>query len=168
MNPGLFRAVMGRFATGVTVITFVADGKPAGMTANAFMSVSMLPPLVMTSVRNESRVNHFLHQGLRFGINVLAETQLNLCAHFAGKPNPALDVPFVMQGGIPLLSGSLAHLGVRVVDVYAAGDHHLYVSAVEYVRLGEQRKPLVFFSGGFRQVQAHTPVINWAGAADCC
>ena len=53
------------------------------------------------------------------------------------------------------------------VYVVESGDHLLYISAVEYVRLGTQRKPLVFFTGGYRQVQAHTPVINWANEADC-
>jgi flavin reductase (DIM6/NTAB) family NADH-FMN oxidoreductase RutF len=167
MEATLFRAVMGRFATGVTVISFLAEGRPTGMTANAFMSVSMSPPLVLTSIRTESRVNQFIGQGIRFGINVLAENQLNLCTHFAGKASLGAEVPFIFQNGIPLLAGSLAHLAVRAINVHAAGDHLLYVSEVEYVRLGEQRKPLVFFSGGFRQVQAHTPVINWAGAADC-
>jgi len=167
MDATLSRDVMGRFATGVTVISFLVEGRPSGMTANAFMSVSMDPPLVLTSIRVGSRVNRFIGHGVRFGINILAEYQLDSCTHFAGKARPGVEAPFIFQDGIPLLAGSLAHLVVRATNVYEAGDHLLYVSEVEYVKLGEQRKPLVFFSGGFRQVQAHTPVINWAAAADC-
>ncbi len=167
MDATLFRAVMGRFATGVTVITFLVDEKAAGMTANAFMSVSLEPPLVLTSIRSQSRVNRLVQQGVRFGVNVLAESQLDLCSHFSGKTNKDIEVPFIFQDGIPLLAGSLAHLGVRTVDVHPAGDHMLYICEVEYVKLGEHRKPLVFFSGNFRQVQAHTPVINWAAPAEC-
>jgi len=72
MDAALFRAVMGRFTTGVTVISFLAAQRPAGMTANAFMSVSLDPPLVLTSIRTESRVNQFIGQDVRFGINILA------------------------------------------------------------------------------------------------
>ena len=167
MDATLLRTVMGRFATGVTVLTFLSEGRPSGMTANAFMSVSMNPPLVLISIRRESQVNRFMGEGVRFGINVLAESQIELCRHFAGRVSPGTEVPFVYQGGVPLLAGSLAHLAVRAVNVVESGDHLLYISAVEYVRLGTQRKPLVFFTGGYRQVQAHTPVINWANEADC-
>ena len=167
MDSALLRTVMGRFATGVTVISFLAKGQPAGMTANAFMSVSMNPPLVLTSIRMQSRVNELLGPGVRFGINILAERQLELCAHFAGKGRADCEVPFVFQSGIPLLSGSLAHCIVRTVNCIPAGDHLLYLNEVEYLSLGQQRKPLVFFTGGYRQVQAHTPVINWADAAEC-
>jgi flavin reductase (DIM6/NTAB) family NADH-FMN oxidoreductase RutF len=166
MDATLLRTVMGRFATGVTVLTFLSEGRPSGMTANAFMSVSMNPPLVLISIRRESQVNHFMGEGVRFGINVLAESQIELCRHFAGRA-PGTEVPFIYQDDVPLLAGSLAHLAVRAVNVVEAGDHLLYISAVEYVRLGTQRKPLVFFTGGYRQVQAYTPVINWASEADC-
>ena len=97
---------MGRFGTGVTVITFLVEGRqPAGMTANAFMSVSVEPPLVLTSIRNESRVNQFLGPGMRFGVNILAEGQLSLCRHFAEKPVPEVEVPFVIRAKY-LLQGS--------------------------------------------------------------
>ena len=167
MDATLFRSVMGRFATGVTVITFLVDEKAAGMTANAFMSVSLEPTLVLTSIRSQSRVNRFVQQGARFGVNVLAESQLDLCRHFSGRTIKDRDVPFIFEQGFPLLPGSLAHLGVRTVDVHPAGDHVLYVCEVEYVKLGEHRKPLVFFGGNFRQVHAHTPVINWTTPAEC-
>jgi flavin reductase (DIM6/NTAB) family NADH-FMN oxidoreductase RutF len=167
MDAALFRAVMGRFTTGVTIISFLAAQRPAGMTANAFMSVSLDPPLVLTSIRTESRVNQIIGQDVRFGINILAEHQLDLCTHFAGKGPLEREAPFIFQQDTPLLAGSLAHFVVRTVNVIPAGDHLLYLGEVEYVKLGQQRKPLVFFTGGFRQVQAYTPVINWAGAAEC-
>ena len=167
IHTTLLRTVMGRFATGVTVVSFLAEGRPSGMTANAFMSVSMHPPLVLISIRRESQVNRFMGEGVRFGISVLAESQIELCRQFAGKVMPGTEVPFIFQEEVPLLAGSLAHLAVRVVNVVEAGDHWLYISAVEYVRLGTQRKPLLFFTGGYRQVQAHTPIINWASEVDC-
>src|SRR5580704_4922297 len=93
MDITLLRSVMGRFATGVTVISFLAEGRPSGMTANAFMSVSMNPPLVLISIRRESQVNRFMGDGMRFGINILAESQIELCRHFAGKVLPGTEVP---------------------------------------------------------------------------
>jgi flavin reductase (DIM6/NTAB) family NADH-FMN oxidoreductase RutF len=166
IDARLFRSVMGQFATGVTVITFLADGRPGGMTANAFMAVSLEPPLILISIRSMSRVNRFIECGTRFGVNILAENQLGVCAHFAGKAAQDIEFAVICRDGFPMLATGLAHLGVRAVDVHQAGDHLLYVSEVEYMRLGEQRRPLVFFGGNYRQVQTHMPAISWAGAAD--
>jgi flavin reductase (DIM6/NTAB) family NADH-FMN oxidoreductase RutF len=66
-----------------------------------------------------------------------------------------------------LLADSLAHLIVRASQVITAGDHLLYLSEIEYAKLGQQKRPLIFFTGGFRQLHAHTPVINWATEAEC-
>ena len=76
------RACMGLFATGVTVVTYLADGVQTGMTANAFMSVSLDPPLVLVSVRANSRFNNWVRPGVRYGINFLTESQRPLSMHF--------------------------------------------------------------------------------------
>ena len=86
MDAKLLRSVMGQFATGVTVVTFVANGQPAGMTANAFMSVSLEPPLILISIRNASSFNQFVGEGVHFGVNFLAESQRWLSGHFGGRP----------------------------------------------------------------------------------
>jgi len=167
MDTLLYRSVMGRFTTGVTVLTFLADGNDAGMTANAFMSVSMEPPLILTSIRTASRFNHYVKLGVRYGINFLADEQKLLSSHFGGRMVDGLVLPFVRRDGVPLIEGSLAHLIVRTVDVHPAGDHLLNIAEVEYVKLGEQRKPLVFFSGQYRQVQMQAPLWSPAEASDC-
>ncbi len=157
---------MGLFATGVTVVSYMADDAPAGMTANAFTSVSMDPPLVLISVRAESRFNRCVAEGTRYGINFLAESQASFSSHFGGRPVEGLALPFTFSDGTPLLEGSLAQLVVRPVDVHVAGDHVLYISQVEQVKLGEQRKPLVFHSGRYRQVHAHANEIGWPAPVD--
>jgi flavin reductase (DIM6/NTAB) family NADH-FMN oxidoreductase RutF len=167
IDAKLFRSVMGLFATGVTVISYVADGQPAGMTANAFMSVSMEPPLVLVSVRKQSRFNDAVKAGVLYGVNFLAESQQALSAHFGGKRDEALRVPFIEKNGIPLLEGSLAHIVARTAAVHQAGDHLLYIGEIEYLQLGEQRKPLVFFSGKYKQVEAHAPAVGWTVNNDC-
>lgn len=166
VNPKLLRATMGLFATGVTVITFMADGQPAGMTANAFMSVSLEPPLVLVSIRSTSRFNEWVREGVRYGINFLAEDQRALSGHFGGRPVEGIDLPFCEHQGTPLLQGSLVHIVSRAVDVHPAGDHFLYIGEVEYVRFGEQRRPLIFYSGKYQQVHTHTPMITANGCIE--
>jgi flavin reductase (DIM6/NTAB) family NADH-FMN oxidoreductase RutF len=143
-DPNLFRRVMGQFATGVTVLSFMVQQRPVGMTANAFMSVSMNPPLVLTAVRHESRFNSYVQIGVRFGINVLSEQQRSHSVHFAGRRIEDFEPLFVMQGSVPLLEGSLAWIAVRVVASHVAGDHILYIGAVEHMWLGESREPVAF------------------------
>ncbi len=166
MDPKLLRTVMGQFATGVTVVTFVADGEPAGMTANAFMSVSLEPPLILISVRNASRFNQWVKEGVCYGVNFLAETQRPLSAHFGGRPEEGLTLPYCFHEQTPLLDGSLVQLVARTVDVHPAGDHLLYIGEVEHLRIGEQRKPLLFYSGRYHQVHARAPGVEWSGCRD--
>jgi flavin reductase (DIM6/NTAB) family NADH-FMN oxidoreductase RutF len=158
---------MGLFATGVTVISYFAEGEPASMTANAFMSVSMEPPLVLISVRKQSRFNSAMQIGVCYGVSFLAESQQAISAHFGGRRDETLDVPYVIRRDTPLIDKSLAHIVARTAAIHEAGDHLLYVGHVEHLQLGEQRKPLVFFSGKYKQVEAHAPAAGWTVNADC-
>lgn len=163
-DPKLFRDVMGHFATGVTVVSYLCDGEPRGMTANAFMSVSLDPPMAMISVRRAARFTAAVAKGDRFGVNFLLESQQGLSAHFGGRPAHDLPSPFENRNGTPLLCESLAQMTLRTVDVHEAGDHLLYIGEVEQLSLGQDRKPLVFYSGSYKQVQMHAaPELFWAG-----
>ncbi len=166
-NASLYRAVMSRFATGVTVLSFMVGEKIAGMTANAFMSVSLNPALVMTSVRASSRFNSYVREGARFGINFLADHQRDLSAHFAGRTIDGIELPFTFHDGVPLLDRSLALICVRAVDVRPAGDHILYICEVEHMLLGLPGKPLVFFGGHYRKVEPHLSAVSWPMPDDC-
>jgi len=167
IEPRLFRSAMGLFATGVTVITYKAGDEDAAMTANAFMSVSMDPPLVLVSVRNQSRFNQAVRVGVPYGVSFLAESQQHLSAHFGGKRVEGMEMVFDHHGETPLIDGSLAQIVARTVAVHEAGDHLLYVGQIEHLQLGEQRKPLVFFSGKYKQVNAHAPTAGWHASDDC-
>ncbi len=83
IEPRLFRDVMGHFATGVTVVSYLDGGAVHGMTANAFMSVSLDPPLAMISVRPAGRFVSAVKQGDHFGVNFLLENQQALSTHLA-------------------------------------------------------------------------------------
>lgn len=157
IDPELFRRVMGRFATGVTVVSFLRNGVPAGMTVNAFLSVSLQPPLVLVSVRKTSRFVEHVHLGDRCGINILSEQQRHLGPHFASQPEQEVEARFSDHAGTPLLDGSLAQIIARVVDIHPAGDHLLYIAAIEHLAHGPEAQPLIFFSGRYKQIHAHAP-----------
>lgn len=161
IDPMRFRTVMGRFASGVTVVTYDHDGQPAGTTVNAFLSVSLNPALVLVSMRRESRFAHSVALGDTYGVNVLGEDQEHFSRHFGGSRQADLDEPFIHHRGTPLLFGSLAQIIAKVVDVHPAGDHLLYIGAVEFLACCTETRPLIFYSGKYKQVQAREPSLTW-------
>lgn len=162
LDPKLFRSVMGHFATGVTVVTYQHDGMSLGMTANAFMSVSLNPPLVVVSVRREARFSGLLKTGDRYGVSFLLDGQETLSTHFGGRPIDGLESPFADLAGMPVIRGALAQMVTTVVDVHPAGDHLLYIGQVEALVIGEERKPLIFYSGKYKRVTTHEPTVQWS------
>jgi flavin reductase (DIM6/NTAB) family NADH-FMN oxidoreductase RutF len=142
-----FRQVMGRFATGVTVVTTIERETVHGMTANGFLSVSLRPPLVLVSL-GRCRMNEMLPRTGRYGVSVLSHEQQHFAAHFAAqKPSP-VEPAFTWQNGLPLLEGAVAHLVCRVADVHRAGDHVLWIGEVEYLAHRDD-EPLLFYTGRF-------------------
>jgi flavin reductase (DIM6/NTAB) family NADH-FMN oxidoreductase RutF len=152
-DPALeFRRTLGMFATGVTVITTQMDGQAHGMTVNAFMSVSLQPPLVLISIDHRTRMNKLLRDGVPFGISVLADTQALLSDHYGGRRrDETVEPSFESVRGTPLVEGALAHLVARVVRSYWGGDHTLFLGQVEYVRYGEG-EPLLFHGGRYERL----------------
>ena len=152
-DPALaFRRTLGMFATGVTVLTTRVGEQVHGMTANAFMSVSLRPPLVLISIDRRARMGALLHEGTRFGVSVLEARQTGLSDRFAGRV--ADDVPeatFEVVHETPLVEGALAHLVARVVRSYWGGDHSLFLGQVEFARYGEGR-PLLFHGGRYERL----------------
>jgi flavin reductase (DIM6/NTAB) family NADH-FMN oxidoreductase RutF len=146
-----FRRTLGMFATGVTVITTRVAEQIHGMTANAFMSVSLQPPLIVISVDRRASMNALLREGVRFGVSVLEERQSVLSDRFAGRGGEGPDPEFELVHDTPLVEGALAHLVAGVVRSYWGGDHSLFLGRVEYVRYGEGT-PLLFHGGGYGRV----------------
>jgi flavin reductase (DIM6/NTAB) family NADH-FMN oxidoreductase RutF len=152
-DPALaFRRTLGMFATGVTVLTTRVGEQVHGMTANAFMSVSLQPPLVLVSIDRRARMGALLHEETRFGVSVLEARQTALSDRFAGRV--ADDVPeatFEVVHETPLVEGALAHLVARVVRSYWGGDHSLFLGQVEFARYGVGR-PLLFHGGRYERL----------------
>jgi flavin reductase (DIM6/NTAB) family NADH-FMN oxidoreductase RutF len=155
-----FRRTLGMFATGVTVITTQDADQVHGMTANAFMSVSLRPPLVVISVDRRAKMHALLHEGRRYGISVLADEQRALSDRFAGRTSEGPEeVEFELVHDTPLVRGALAHLVARVTRSYWGGDHSLFLGQVEYARYGEGQ-PLLFHGGRYEHLLARAPVFS--------
>ena len=156
IDPDSFRSVLGRFASGITVITAVdADGRDVGMTVSAFSSVSLQPPLVQACVdRTASMFDALQHAG-RFGVNVLAAEQEALSRRFAAVESSHRfeGVGYVRgESGVVLLEDALAHMECRVVSRFDAGDHMLFVGEVERATARDAR-PLLYYRGGYAQLE---------------
>jgi flavin reductase (DIM6/NTAB) family NADH-FMN oxidoreductase RutF len=145
------RQVMGRFATGVTVITTYHRDTIHGMTANAFLSVSLRPPLVLVSL-GRCRMGEMLPHTRRYGVSVLAHDQRHFAEHFSAQRVSPVEPEFDWRDGLPLLKGALAHVVCKVSDVHTAGDHELWIGEVEHVEQHDG-DPLLFYTGRFGTVQ---------------
>jgi flavin reductase (DIM6/NTAB) family NADH-FMN oxidoreductase RutF len=146
------RRTLGMFATGVTVITTLKGEQVHGMTANAFMSVSLEPPLVLISVDRGTKMCGLLHEGIHYGVSVLCATQAALSDRFAGRPGEDLPEPrFALVRDTPLVDGALAHFVARVEKSYWGGDHSLFLGRVEYARQNPGT-PLLFHGGRYEKL----------------
>jgi flavin reductase (DIM6/NTAB) family NADH-FMN oxidoreductase RutF len=149
------RKALGRFVSGVTVVTTGSERDAEGihgMTANAFTSVSLEPPLVLVSIATKAKMDARIARCGRYGVSILCREQEPVSLHFAGgKPCPE-RVRFVERGGVPLLDGALVHLVCSVYDSHPAGDHTLHVGRVDEL-WSQHGEPLVFFTGTFRALE---------------
>ena len=151
-----FRSAMGRFVTGVTVVT--ARGRhPHAMTANAVTSVSLDPPLLLVCLDQEARVHDAVLEDGRFGVSVLGVDQLRISDWLATRGRPLVgqlsQVPVVIGTvlGLPLVAGSLVRLESEVEAAHPAGDHTVVIGAVRGLDAGAgPADPLVWFGGGYR------------------
>jgi flavin reductase (DIM6/NTAB) family NADH-FMN oxidoreductase RutF len=148
------RAALGRFATGVTIVSCrAADGSPVGLTANSFNALSLQPPLILWSLRSASpKLDSFI-AAAHFAVNVLAENQVDLSRRFA-SPVPdkfAAGLWSSGLGGAPVLAGCAAVFECEQVSCQTAGDHVLFIGQVHRVS-DAPVTPLVFQSGHYRML----------------
>jgi 3-hydroxy-9,10-secoandrosta-1,3,5(10)-triene-9,17-dione monooxygenase reductase component len=153
---------MGRFATGVTIITTRDHaGRPFGTTANAVSSVSLRPPLVLACLRRESETLAALLERRRFAINVLHSSQAELSDRFARRAaDDTWDaVAHRSADGIPLLEGAIATLECDLHDVADGGDHAVVVGHVIGLERGadDDAEPLLFYAGAYRRLGGPPP-----------
>ncbi|HET9150514.1 MAG TPA: flavin reductase family protein [Gemmatimonadales bacterium] len=149
--PSLFRQLLGRFATGVAVVTTTGpDDVPIGMTANSVASVSLSPPLVLICIERSAALHDLLLAAPRFAVNVLAEDQEELSRRFATPDVARFDgVGYrLSERGLALLDGAVAHIECEQEAAHAAGDHTILLGRVVAGDAHEHR-PLLYFRGGY-------------------
>ena len=166
-----FRAALSRLASGVVLVTAqelpldpddpsAPAGEDVGMTATAFMSVSLDPPLVLVSLRNGSRMDDLLDEQPLWSVSVLSESQRHIAGRFAmkGRVSDRLlfaDIPYLRgeYSGAPLVGGALATLECRTEQRVPAGDHTLVIGRVLTARMpSAEGGPLTYFRGRYRQL----------------
>jgi flavin reductase (DIM6/NTAB) family NADH-FMN oxidoreductase RutF len=148
-----FRAVMGHFATGVTVVTASGPDGPVGMTANAVSSLSLEPLLLLVCFDNEARTLRVVRDTERFGVNVLAAGQEPLARLFASKTPEAekfAGVQHTVHEGVPVIEGTLAWVGCTLERLVPGGDHTIGIGAVTAAEFAGEADPLLWYRGGYR------------------
>lgn len=151
VSPDQFRALCGRFATGVAVITAVGrDGSLAGMTANSFASVSLHPPLISVNVDEGAEMHRVLDGASHFVVNILEAGQEAISRRFADDhPARFEGIQFSLNDrGIPVLDGTLATIECERVQWLDAGDHRIFIARVIGGEAREGR-PLLYFRGEY-------------------
>ena len=154
-----FRRTVGRFTTGVTVVTTCSEGTLHGMTANSFASLSLDPLLVLICVDRAARMHDLLDENGMFAVTVLAADQTDASVWFASPSRPSGTDQF--DGfdwrpgpvtGCPILTGGVAWLDCRVTAAHDGGDHTIFVAEVLGLGEGGGVEPLVWHAGGYRRL----------------
>lgn len=162
-----FREVMGHFATGISVVTTFDGPRPAGITVNAFSSVSLEPPLVMVALDRRRFITPMVRNAGRYAVNVLGSDQQALSDCFAHAPVSPGREDFCGAAwqpgptGLPLIDGAIATLECTIVETFSAGDHDLFIGRVD--SLEEHRSdaaPLLYYRRRYLRIEqgADSPV----------
>jgi len=181
IEKGFFRQVAGQFATGVTVVTTCSQGKPAGITVNAFCSVSLEPPLVLVCIDLISLTLPAIRESGSFAVNILTNEQEEFSRCFAGSTEERYEhfchASFhIAATGAPIIDDVLAFIDARVVAEYPAGDHVIFLGQVEAMgtnghvafaheedqqlaalnghinEAGNEKAPLAYYRGKYRHL----------------
>lgn len=157
MDQRTFRSLIGRFATGVTVITTAVGERLHGMTANAVASVSLDPLLLLVCIDHTANCYQQLLETDRFGVNILGEGQEAVSSTFATTYEPEegtlRGVPFhLSERGVPLLDDCLARLECEIERRVPAGDHDIVLGRVVAGELVRDGRPLLFFAGKYARL----------------
>lgn len=153
------RGVLGLFATGVVVVTAVRDG-PCGMTANAFTSVSLEPPLVLVCIKHDAAIHQAILECQSFAVSVLGAHQEQVAKYFAdhGRPRGSGEFALVQwmpapRTGTPIVQGAIGWIECGLAEVHDGGDHSIFLGSVLNIGRGGGRDALLFFGGGFHRLE---------------
>ena len=151
IEQDLFRAVLGRFASGVTIVTTLdSDGRDHGMTVSAFSSLSLDPPLVLVCIDHSASIWPVLKHAAHFAINVLGSTQEALSRRFSSRDGDRFEGVGFTRGtsGVALLDDTLAAVECTVTTRVEQGDHTILIGIVEF-GVARDLQPLLYYRGGY-------------------
>jgi flavin reductase (DIM6/NTAB) family NADH-FMN oxidoreductase RutF len=158
-NSRALRDVLGRFATGITVLTSAAGDRAHGMTANSFSSVSLDPPLVLVCIKRGAVMLDTIASNRAFAVSILGADQERVARYFASRERPAgisqfdaVDWMPAPATGAPLLAGALAWLECELESVHDGGDHLIFIGRVLGLGAGDKVNALLFFGGTYHQM----------------
>lgn len=154
MDDRTFRNIMGKFVTGVTVITTQIESNIHGMTANTFMSVSLNPKLITVSIDNQAVMLNNIKKSGQFAVSMLSEEQQEISMHFAGQKKLKDEIKFDFIYSIPIIHNALAYVICEVYDYFIVGDHTLFIGKVFEVGLRDGN-PLAFYQGQYGNYRQH-------------
>jgi flavin reductase (DIM6/NTAB) family NADH-FMN oxidoreductase RutF len=155
IDADTFRSVLGRFASGVTIVTACdADGVDHGMTVSAFCSLSLDPPMVLFCVDHAASMHDMLLDHPHCGVSILSSNQEAYSRRFADQDNERFDGIAYSRGesGAVLLDDALAHLECRLIAHHEAGDHTVFIAQVDRAH-PRQGRPLLYYRGGYAQLE---------------
>lgn len=154
LDASAFRASLSRFASGVTVLTTrTADGRDHGMTATAFSSLSLDPPLILVCIDRAASMAGPLETATHLAVHVLADDQESLSRRFAAKDGDRFAglEPHRGAGDVPLLDGAIVRLQCRITDRHPGGDHVIVVAEVLAAEVHDHA-PLLYFRGRYARL----------------
>ncbi|MBL0372277.1 flavin reductase family protein [Rhizobium sp. KVB221] len=162
IDPIAFRNACGGFATGVTVITTKLGDTEHGMTANAFMSISLDPPLIAISIAKKTRMLDYITKSGRFAVSILASGTEATAMHFAGRPDDNVIDPLRQLGGLPVAREACSVFTAEVEQRVDAGDHVIFVGRVQQMQANPDIIPLIFHRGRFGKLHEEhpNPILN--------
>jgi flavin reductase (DIM6/NTAB) family NADH-FMN oxidoreductase RutF len=149
-----FRAVLGRFASGVTVVTTVDENdNDRGMTVSSFCSVSLDPPLVLICIEHNASIYDSISRATSYTVNILSEGQEALARRFAASRSDRFEgLGFARGGnGIAIFDDVLGYVQCKVIARHTAGDHDVIVGEVEE-GMAEEGRPLMYYRGGYARL----------------
>jgi flavin reductase (DIM6/NTAB) family NADH-FMN oxidoreductase RutF len=157
IEPTQLRKLMRKWATGVTLVTVRHGSESHGMTVSSFTSVSLDPPLILVSLEKGTRTHRLVRKSDRFAVSILAKHQIELAERFAGRIPDQNERAASLKdktepSGIPIPSGSLAHLECEVIDSMDAGTHTLFIAQVIWEVASGRGQPLLYYDQDYRQL----------------
>lgn len=146
-----FKNCLGKFATGITIVTSIFEGKPYGITVNSFNSVSLNPPLILFSLKKNSFGNRVIRETRKCIVNILSKEQKYLVTKFAGKDKVDWHNLNYEEGTnqCPILTGCLCAIECSVEITYGGGDHDIFLCKVMFNSRIDNKSPLIYFDRKF-------------------